>query len=80
MVVENSSLKGVFGQNISYPPKWSLTDDSRFLQAVILKLHRTERGRNKDMRSGNRTQDLLHQGRALTDSAILVPAYSKAEK
>ena len=37
----------------------------------LLKLHRTERSRNKDVRSGNRTQDLLHEGRALTDCAIL---------
>ena len=37
MVLENSSLKGVFGQNMSYPPKWSLTDDSLFLHAAILK-------------------------------------------
>ena len=37
MIFENSSLKGIFGQNMSYPPKWSLTDDSRFLQAAILK-------------------------------------------
>ena len=39
----------------------------------LLKLHRTERSRNKDVRSGNRTQDLLHEGRALTDCAILAP-------
>ena len=37
MVFENSSLKGVSGQNMSDPLKWSLTDDSRFLQAAILK-------------------------------------------
>ena len=37
MVLENSSLKGIFGQNMSYPPKWSLTDDSRLLQAAVLK-------------------------------------------
>ena len=37
----------------------------------LLKLHRTERSRNKEGRSGNRTQDLLHEGRALTDCAIL---------
>ena len=36
----------------------------------LLKLHRTERSRNKDVTSGNRTQDLLQQGRALTDCAI----------
>ena len=35
--VENSSLKGISGQNMSDPLKWSLTDDSRFLQAAILK-------------------------------------------
>ena len=39
----------------------------------LLKLHRTGRSRNKDVRSGNRTQDLLHEGRALTDCAILAP-------
>ena len=39
----------------------------------LLELHRTERSQNKDVRSGNRTQDLLHQGRALTDCAILAP-------
>ena len=37
------------------------------------KVHKTERSRNKDVRSGNRTQDLLHQGRALTDCAICAP-------
>ena len=36
MIFENSSLKGIFGQNMSYPPKWSLTDDSRFSQAATL--------------------------------------------
>ena len=35
------------------------------------KLYGKERSRNKDARSGNQTQDLLHQGRALTDCAIL---------
>ena len=39
----------------------------------LLKLHRTERSRNKDVRSGNQTQDFLHQGRTLTDCAILAP-------
>ena len=33
-----------------------------------------ERSRNKDERAWNRTQVLLHQGRALTDCAILAPA------
>ena len=28
MIFEDSSLKGIFGQNMSDPPKWSLTDDS----------------------------------------------------
>ena len=37
MIFENSSLKDIFGQNMSYPPKWSLTDDSRFSQAAIFK-------------------------------------------
>ena len=37
MFFENSSLKGISGQNMSDPLKWSLTDDSRFLQAAILK-------------------------------------------
>ena len=35
MIFENSSLKGIFGQNMSDSPRWSLTDDSRSLQAVI---------------------------------------------
>ena len=35
MIFENSSLKGIFGQNMSYPPKW--TGDSRFLQGAVLK-------------------------------------------
>ena len=38
MFFENSSLKGISGQNMSDPLKWSLTDDSRFLQAAILKI------------------------------------------
>ena len=37
MFFENSSLKGISGQNMSDPLKWSLTDDSRFLQAAVLK-------------------------------------------
>ena len=42
MFFENSSLKGISGQNMSDPLKWSLTDDCRFLQAAILKLFQTE--------------------------------------
>ena len=30
-----------------------------------------ERSRNKDARSGDRTRDLMHQGRALTNCATL---------
>ena len=41
-----------------------------------LKLHRTERSRNQDVRFENRTQDVLHQGRTLTDCAILAPPKS----
>ena len=37
MFFENSSLKSISGQNMSDPLKWSLTDDSQFLQAAILK-------------------------------------------
>ena len=37
------------------------------------KLHSTERSRSKAVRSGNRTWDLLHKGRALTDCAFLAP-------
>ena len=37
MFFENSSRKGISGQNMSDPLKWSLTDDSRFFQAAILK-------------------------------------------
>ena len=37
MFFENSSLKGISGQNMSDPLQWSLTDDSRFLQAAVLK-------------------------------------------
>ena len=37
MFFENSSLKGISGQNMSDLLKRSLTDDSRFLQAAILK-------------------------------------------
>ena len=42
----------------------------------LLKLHWKERSRNKDVRSGNQTQDLLHQGREPTDCAILAPLLS----
>lgn len=35
-----------------------------------------QRSQNQDARSGNRTQDLLHQGRTLTDCAILAPPCS----
>ena len=37
MFFENSSLKGISGQNMSDPLKWSLTDDSRCLQAAVVK-------------------------------------------
>ena len=36
MFFEKSLLKGISGQNVSDPLKWSLTDDSRLLQAAIL--------------------------------------------
>ena len=38
----------------------------------LLKLLRTERSRSEDVRSEERTWDLLHKGRALTDCAILL--------
>ena len=41
----------------------------------LLKLHRMERSRSKDVTSGNQTQDLLHQSLALTDCAILAPVH-----
>ena len=37
MIFENSSLKGISGQNMTDSSKWSLTDDSRSLQADLLK-------------------------------------------
>ena len=39
----------------------------------LLKLHRAERSQSKDVRSEDRTWDLLHKGRALTDCAIISP-------
>ena len=42
----------------------------------LLKLHRTERSRSKDVKWVDRTWDLLHKGRALTDCAILAPILS----
>ena len=37
MIFENSLSKGIFEQNMSNSPKWSLTDNSRSWQAAILK-------------------------------------------
>ena len=42
MFFENSSLKGISGQNMSDPLKWSSTDDSRFLQAAVLNFFNAE--------------------------------------
>ena len=42
----------------------------------LLKLRRMVRSRSKDVWSGNRTWDLLHKGRALTDCVILAPQSS----
>ena len=39
----------------------------------LLKLHGKETSQSKDVRSLDRTQDLIHQGRALTDCATLAP-------
>ena len=36
MIFENSSPKGIFGPNISDLPNWSLTANSRSLQAAAL--------------------------------------------
>ena len=62
----------VDGALILLPPRHQCSVFYGYLK--LLKLHRTERSRNKDVRSGNRTQDLLHEGRALTDCAILAPS------
>ena len=43
----------------------------------ILKLHRTKRSRNKDVRSGDRILNLLHKGRTLPDCAIFAPLPSR---
>ena len=37
MIFENSSPKGIFGPNMSDPPNWSLTANSRSLQTAALK-------------------------------------------
>ena len=37
MIFENSSPKGIFGPNMSDSPNWSLTANSRSLQAAALK-------------------------------------------
>ena len=60
MVLENSSLKGIFGQNMSYPPKWSLTDDSRFLQAAVLKGQHVLRQRDDGVNDGTRKRNAEH--------------------
>ena len=39
----------------------------------LIKLHWKERSQNKVVRSGDRTKDLMHQGRALADCAALAP-------
>ena len=36
MIFENSSPKGIFGPNMSDSPNWSLTANSRSLQAAAL--------------------------------------------
>ena len=38
MIFENSSPKGIFGPNMSDSPNWSLTANSRSLQAAALKI------------------------------------------
>ena len=40
MIFENSSPKGIFGQHMSDSPNWSLTANSRSLQAAALKYPR----------------------------------------
>ena len=37
MIFENSSREGIFGPNMSDSPNWSLTANSRSLQAAALK-------------------------------------------
>ena len=37
MIFENSSIKGIFGPNMSDSPNWWLTANSRSLQAAALK-------------------------------------------
>ena len=39
MIFENSSPKGIFGPNVSDSPNWSLTANSRSLQAAALKFN-----------------------------------------
>ena len=41
MIFENSSPKGIFGPNMSDSPNWSLTANSRSLQAAALKVSPT---------------------------------------
>ena len=38
MIFENRSPKGIFGPNMSDSPNWSLTANSRSLQAAALKI------------------------------------------
>ena len=45
MFFQNSSPKGISGQNMSDPLKWSLTEDSRFLQAPMVPV-RMEKWKN----------------------------------
>ena len=61
MIFENSSPKGIFGPNMSDSPNWSLTANSRSLQAAALKKVVTgfEKTVKKQSRDGKETAKIF---------------------
>ena len=66
--------------HLSYPPPFPSILRFKGIESYF-KLHWKERSRNKDVRSGDRTRDLMHQGRAPADCATLAcdRSYFKAK-
>ena len=61
MIFENSSPKGIFGPNMSDSPNWSLTANSRSLQAAALKSSKKKKKKeNKQTKYEVSTYTLLN--------------------
>ncbi|KAK2554743.1 Transcription factor 25 [Acropora cervicornis] len=70
-----NEMKRRFGSHVIRAENRSVAEEfspeSVSIRIKLLKLHRTERSRSKDVRLGNPTWDLLRKGRTITDCAIL---------